>query len=471
MTDCQHDYDVIIIGAGIAGLTASKEIKKLGLTRIVLEASQRIGGRAKTIHHPILGGYPLDLGAAWLHKADHNPLVHMAQLSGISTYPFISKEWISTSNNQKILSEQRHNTYMALDHLKTLSDDTGSSLEDMVKRHIPNDEWTINSTAFTSSVEAAELSRLDFNDWRINCIDDNNLWVNGGLGNLIQQMFSTETDYVKFGWPVSHIEWGDSIKVSCEQGSITGKTCIITVSTSVLKRLNFTPNLPHDIKKAISMLPMGLLTKVAFKANHPELLSMAPDTFLERKLYQAHEPTMFFLNRIQGSDICIGLCGGQTAQNLVPLGTQAHEDFARTELAAIMGSKALSWIQNNSCVVSNWGNDPLYGGSYSHGLPGCGNAREILATPLNGGRLCIAGEACHQGAAGTVHGAMLSAYQAVNHVTDYLLVSKPNLRRFETPTHPMTTTIQDNTNGISNPNDENTVKGKDPGTETTNVPC
>ncbi len=76
------DVDVVVIGAGAAGLGAATSLRESGRSALVLEASDRIGGRAWTAHPPELGGVWFDMGAVWLHAAEHNPLVPIARSAG-----------------------------------------------------------------------------------------------------------------------------------------------------------------------------------------------------------------------------------------------------------------------------------------------------------------------------------------------------------------------------------------------------
>ncbi|MFP6756644.1 MAG: FAD-dependent oxidoreductase [Alphaproteobacteria bacterium] len=78
------DADVIVIGAGIAGVTAAREVLAQGLSVTVVEARNRIGGRAYTESETF--GVPYDHGCAWLHSANVNPLTEMVQRAGYETY-------------------------------------------------------------------------------------------------------------------------------------------------------------------------------------------------------------------------------------------------------------------------------------------------------------------------------------------------------------------------------------------------
>src|SRR3974390_253124 len=76
------DRDVIIIGAGTAGLGAARRLATSGLCVRVLEARNRRGGRAWTAHDP--SGLPIELGCAWLHSADENELCTLATKAGLT---------------------------------------------------------------------------------------------------------------------------------------------------------------------------------------------------------------------------------------------------------------------------------------------------------------------------------------------------------------------------------------------------
>ena len=76
------DVDVVVIGAGLAGLGAATALRDAGRSALVLEAADRIGGRAWTTHPAELGGVWFDMGAIWLHNAETNPLVPIAAAAG-----------------------------------------------------------------------------------------------------------------------------------------------------------------------------------------------------------------------------------------------------------------------------------------------------------------------------------------------------------------------------------------------------
>ena len=78
MTD---DVDVAIVGGGAAGIAAGRHLSALGRSVLIVEALPRIGGRAHTVQ---LGGMPIDFGCGWLHSAERNPLVPLAEACGLA---------------------------------------------------------------------------------------------------------------------------------------------------------------------------------------------------------------------------------------------------------------------------------------------------------------------------------------------------------------------------------------------------
>src|SRR3954465_12475685 len=80
----QLDADVVIVGAGLAGLTAAREIQRAGATAVVLEARDRGGGR--TLNHDIGGGKVVEVGGQWIGPGQDR-MKRLAQDMKVDTFP------------------------------------------------------------------------------------------------------------------------------------------------------------------------------------------------------------------------------------------------------------------------------------------------------------------------------------------------------------------------------------------------
>jgi monoamine oxidase len=412
-----YDADVAIIGAGVAGLAAATTLRAQGRKVIVLEAGPRIGGRAHTVKY---AGAAVDLGASWLHMAAHNPLAHIAHAAGVSTTNFAPETHLTALPGQTLLTNDaaraaaEEQFHAALPQSPPAHDQ--SVLAVLQQSGATHPWFNTIATMEGALFSAADVADLSFADWRENELDDDNLWPNGGVGALVTGHLAPNAGPVELDWPVTGIDWNapsGGVRISGPRGDITAACCIVTVSTGVLNSgaIRFTTPLPAPHQQALANLPMGLLSKIIFPVP-PALQEYAPDTTAERRVENIGDPAMFFIVRPNGAPYVIGHCGGRIAWDLSRQPAAAHEDFARAELAAIFGAHARAWIEPGTALLSDWGEHKLFAGAYSYGKPGCGDARDILASPIGDGRLIFAGEACHRGMSGTVQAAWITGMAA-----------------------------------------------------------
>ena len=410
------ETDVIVIGAGVAGLAAAAALRRAGRSCMVLEASARAGGRAWTV---AVGEDAFDLGATWLHDADRNALRTLAEAAGDAL------EDADAPRRRIMLVEGRHASaeetagyWRAADafdrtcHARA-QQEPDIALADAIAG-LRDDPWMATvETWEAAQISAADPRRFSVRDWSANDLSGRNLWVPGGLGALVQRRLAPLAGEVAFGTPATRVAWGGpGVAVETPRGVLRAKGCIVTVSVGVLAAggIVFDPPLPASHQEAIAGLPMGLLTKVALHVPGGERLGMEPGTILRRRLERSLEPVMSFHFWPHGAGHIAGFVGGPTAWDLARAGDGATKAFARQQLERAMGAEVLSRI--GGIVVSPWGNDPLHRGAYTYALPGQAGARAVLGTPV-AGRLVFAGEAvCTDGLAGTVGGSFLSGERA-----------------------------------------------------------
>jgi monoamine oxidase len=416
------EADVVIIGAGLAGLGAAVAARNAGKRAVVLEASGRAGGRAWTDYPAALGGVWFDMGAIWLHDAEHNPLVPIARAAGdkLLRSDEIRKE--RTFIGDRVANEAELAGFAhAWPRYEAVADAVLAVEGDVslaeVTRRLPDDPWAATIEAWEGPVICAvDADRFSALDWRRNALGGSNLVPEGGIGAFVRRRLTQGVD-IRLNTPVTRVRWGGSggqVTVETAAGSITAGACIVTVSTGVLASgaLVFDPVLPARVGDAVQALPMGLAMKVALRATGPDRLDLPLHCSVDRIIERSGDPLMPFQCWPFGRDYVQGWIGGSVAWDLARQGEAAAVDFALGYLRQMFGGRVDRLFAGGASLVTRWDADPWVRGAYSYAVPGSALARDALAEPLSGGHLMFAGEACHVGFAGTVAGAWISGQSA-----------------------------------------------------------
>lgn len=424
------DTDVVVIGAGLAGLGAAAALRARGQRCIVLEATERIGGRAWTAYPQELGGTWFDMGAVWFHDADNNPLVQIAAAAGDSLLRSDDIRVERTYVGSRLATAAELSDYAdawprfeaATDQLlKSVPD---ASLADVTAR-LPGDRWAPTVEAWEGPVICvADANRFSARDWRRNALSGRNLVPHGGVGAFVTRRLTQGID-IRLRTPVQCVRWGGPggrIVAEAETGTISAAACIVTVSTGVLAAgtLRFDPALPAGVQECVAALPMGLAIKVALRATGPDRLDLATHTSVDRQVPASGQSLMPFQCWPFGRDYVQGWIGGSTAWDLAKAGEAATVDYAMAQLRALFGSRADRLFSGGGQLVTHWDADPWVLGAYCYAVPGGADARARLAEPLADGHLLFAGEACHTSFAGTVAGAWISGRDAAAITADSL---------------------------------------------------
>lgn len=398
---------VVVVGAGAAGLSAAVHLRARGVAVTLLEAGPCIGGRARTARPAALDGEVLDLGAAWLHAADSNPLVGLAKPEdGLVNSDALGTERLFVAGREAAAAE--HAEYDACwDAVERLEPGAVDTSLAALMASVPG-PWAPTIALWEGAIiAAADADDLSAQDWRRNLLPPPNLLPLGGLGDFVARHLVTPA------WldtPATRIAWdGSGVQVDTPRGTLQAAACILTVSTGVLAAgaIRFDPPLPAAVQAAVDALPMGLATKVALPAADGGRLGIADNSTLVRQV-AAGEAGMTFNAWPLGRGHLAGYMGGRTAW-AVAGDDAAAEAFAREQLRAMLGPVRLG----SRAVVTAWGTDPLFRGAYSYARPGHAGARSVLAEAFPGERLLFAGEATRtDGLAGTVGGAWLSGRDA-----------------------------------------------------------
>jgi monoamine oxidase len=422
MPDTPTDTDVLVIGAGLAGLGAATLLRRRGLRCLVLEAADRIGGRAWTAYPDALGGAWFDMGAVWLHDAEHNPLVPIAQAAGDTLLRSDELRREHTFVGTREATPAEYADYAdAWPRFEATTDRLLQALPDAplsaVARHRPDDPWAVTVETWEGPIICvADAARFSLRDWRRNALSGSNLVPQGGIGAFVQRRLGGGLD-IRLRTPVTRLGWnaaGGRVAAQTDAGAVTARTCIVTVSTGVLASgaLVFDPPLPAPVQDSIAALPMGLAVKVALRATGPDRLSLPLHCSVDRQVTRSGEPAMVFQCWPFGRDYVQGWCGGSIAWEVARAGEDAAVDFALSQLRAVFGSRVDRLFAGGGRLVTHWDADPFVRGAYCYALPGHAEARARLAEPQADGHLLFAGEACHDGLAGTLAGAWISGQDA-----------------------------------------------------------
>ena len=412
------EFDVAIVGAGAAGLAASAVLRAAGRRCILIEAGDRIGGRAHTLHPALLGGACFDTGATWLHAAERNPLVALARRRGIALEPAfrggrrLLVAGRTASDAEQAAYESSRAAWEALVTARAGGPDCTLAEAGSARA---GDPWTASIENWDGAIiAAADAGELSLHDWHRNVLDDDNLSPPDGVGTLLETLLGPLAGPARLATPVRGIAWGGTgCVLRCDGACLTARAVIVTVSTGVLRsgRIAFEPELPPDILDAIDGLPMGLLSKLALPAAAP-VGAIEDDTLVERQVPERGDPGMLVSVRPHGLGYVAGFFGGRHAWSLAD-----RPEAALAEARAILREADSDAEPGAGGLVTGWGTDPLFGGAYAYCRPGRAGSRAALSRPLCDGRLSFAGEACRaDGLAGTVGGAMLDGERAAQAV-------------------------------------------------------
>lgn len=394
-------YDVIVVGAGAAGIAAGRELEAAGLSVLVLEARGRLGGRA---HSDRCGTpYPLDLGCEWLHSADRNILAELAPRLGFAI-DRRDPPWVKRhpqrgfgDEEQERFGEEQGAFWERLAEAGAAAQRTG---HDRPAAELLDPEARYNGfiDAISTYYNGAPLARVSVIDFDRYVDTEENWRVVGGYGTMIAAA-GAGLD-IRLGCRVDAIDHGGAVvRVETDAGTLEARRVVVTAPTSVLAAgaIRFAPALDGHLHAATG-LPLGIADKLYLRLTEPE--AFAPDSRLigspERR------DTGSYTLRPGGRDLVEGYFGGDYARHLEGGGLDAFVDAARREIAEAYGHDIGGKLE--PVVATAWASDPLSLGSYSHALPGHADDRAVLAEPVDG-RIFFAGEATSRHFFSTAHGA------------------------------------------------------------------
>lgn len=404
------DVDLAVVGAGAAGLAAARHLaeRRPDLRVVVLEAAARTGGRAHTVERPEIGS-PLDLGCGWLHGAEHNPWLPIAERLGfhIDRTP---PPWDVQYRDLGFPPEdQRAYARASAAYDGRLSearrDPTDRALATLLR---PGDPWNGLLNAVNTYVSGAELDEASVHDTAQYRVHGSDLRITEGYGRTVAQFGAGLP--VALSTPVTAVDhgWAGQVWLETPRGTIRARAAIVTVSTDVLaaEAIRFVPALPKKIAAAQG-LPLGLANKVFLALATPD--ELPKDAHLIGNARAAR--TGAYHLRPFGRPVIEGYFGGRLARDLEAEGEAAAAAFALDELAGLLGTDFRRRARLLTCT--RWGRVASIRGSYAYARPGASGQRAVLAAPVND-RLFFAGEATSPDAFTTARGAYETGLRAAD---------------------------------------------------------
>jgi monoamine oxidase len=393
---------LVVVGGGAAGIGAASEARARGIDALIVEAKDRLGGRAHSIDW---NGYQLDLGCTWMHSAERNSLRVEAERIG-AAIDRASTNWAGQFRNLGFSREEQEDAWAAFQQLEErmrsappASDRASDVLE-------PSNPWNAFLNAISSYINGAPLDEVSVADWLAydNASSDQNLRLPRGYGGLLSSLGASFEH--RLGNAVTAVSrFKDSVRVETDDGVIEAERVVVTVPTSMLHRIRFDPSI-EGLFETAEQLPLGVADKLFLALEEPEEFPHGAHLLGNPR---SAETGSYFI-RPMGIPVIEGFFGGPGARALEELGDEDAAAVAADELAQLLGSgirKRLTPI-----ALSRWAAEPWVEGSYSHALPGHTIDRVRLAS-AGDDRIALAGEAVSTSDYSTAHGAYDSGVAAV----------------------------------------------------------
>lgn len=412
---------VLVIGGGIAGLAAARALADAGHQVTVLEARPRLGGRLHTVE---IAGVPIDLGGAWIHGPEGNPMTELADAAGIRRFPtYDAKSAIYDVDGRKLSAEEVAATYARVEALMGGGAAPPPGAPDIsVAQAVPalrnparlpprdrrEARLAADLIASWSGGDAEEVSaRWWFGDEEVPA--ENHL-LDRGYGAIIEYI-GRGLD-VRFGEVVTVIALaGSGVRVTTRRGAFEADRAVVTLPIGVLKRgdVAFEPGLPADKRDAIEAIGNGLMNKIvlgferSFWPDNVDFLRVLSDAA------GSFTPEVVSLAAHHRAPILVALVAGRTAREMEGM----REDAILARLAAPLRRAFGRAMPEPSVLrVTRWGRDVYARGAYSFVTVGSSEeAFHTLAAPVED-RLFFAGEAASTEYPSYAHGALLAGRRA-----------------------------------------------------------
>jgi monoamine oxidase len=407
------DVDVIIVGAGAAGIAAARRLSAAGRSFTLVEATSRIGGRCFTDTRSF--NVPFDRGAHWIHSPDINPLTKLAPRTGLDIYQAPSAQRVRIGQRGARESELEDYLSAIVRSNRAIGDAVRGKPDMDALRALPRDlgDWQASVEfalgPYSNGKDLRDISAIDLSKAADR---DIGAFCRQGYGALLAKL--AEGIPVELETPITQVDTSKPARLEAvtPRGTISGRYMIVTASTNVLasERIKFDRGLPKRQLDALAALKLGSFDHIALEIPGNPLRLQRDDLVLER----ASGPrTAALLANVSGTPLAMIEVGGRFGRELMAKGDMAAVDFAVEWLTGLFGSNFKRSVQRTQST--RWNDEPWVQGAMSSASPGVPWARAALREPVRE-RVYFAGEATHETLWGTVGGAWESGERAADSV-------------------------------------------------------
>lgn len=416
---------VVVVGAGMAGITAAHALDAAGYDVVVLEARDRIGGRIHTVD---LAGVPIDMGAAWLHGARDNPLVGVANAYGFThVADDVDDVALAVSAVEGPFDEREiADAFTVADRffgrLPALRRQLGpeASVADGSDAYFADLALTPRATLLGRAMLERSYLELDYAAplplQSLRWVDEDptlrggDRILLGGYGQLVERL--AEGLDIRLSEVVTRVVYDDQgVTVHSTSGAMSASHVILTVPIGVLRAgtIAFEPPLPEEKSAAIERLDLANLEKVVLRFETFFWDELEDNSGLVMSDVDGEMPGYYDLTSEAGAPTLVVLYGGDYARSAQA--TLNDEELVARALANLELLLGRSVPTPSATYVTHWTTDPFSRGSYSFIPVGASPAdMDTLRAPV-ADRVFFAGEGTRFRTSSTVHGAFLSGVE------------------------------------------------------------
>ncbi|MGC2129601.1 MAG: NAD(P)/FAD-dependent oxidoreductase [Candidatus Aquilonibacter sp.] len=416
--------DVIVIGAGAAGLAAARRLHERGIEFLVLEARERVGGRAYTLSS-VHGSYPIELGAEFIHGAAKSTRELLREIG----------EQVAPSDGQSFRMQRGHlepesDRWSTTEHILQRvdigqRDQSVAAFLDTIPRKELSAEQRADVCALVEGFDAAIVEDASIigiaKEWRSGVNDTSHRPIRGyapmmeHLANIAGDRLLLKAVVTRIGWS-AHDVTIDAVRAG-ESLVVRAKRAIVTLPIGVLQAHAdlFAPALPLEKRADINRIAMGPVLKVALEFHTPFWREVEKGRLRKAGFFQAPDCQVRTLwTRIPDrSPVLMGWSGGGAALRLKERGVDPVRAALATVATLFPSADITAELRN--AYFHDWQADPFALGAYTYLRVDGADARERLADPISD-TLFFAGEATSGDDSGTVAGALDSGYSSSDRI-------------------------------------------------------